>query len=166
MSSVLSKISDLLTSDPIFLLALFAIFFFYAMYFGRGKIVSIIISFYPAMILYRAFPFFDKLASFSSKAGETGLVLEKLGIFLVFLVIINTILGRYVFSESIHTGAPHLLRTAGFSVALVLLVILFSYNTANFDILHNFSPSIDAIFARSGIEFWWNLAPLIILAFL
>ncbi|HEY4505413.1 MAG TPA: hypothetical protein VJG67_01865 [Candidatus Paceibacterota bacterium] len=162
MSELLTKAVNLLTGDGVFLLVIFAVFFVYAMYLGRGRIISLILSFYPATLLYNAFPFIDKL----TMSSEKGLVLGKIGIFLVFLIPINIILNRYVFAESFYTGTSHMIRTGGLALVTVILVILFSYNTVNFDVLHDFSPGMDIIFSGASREFWWNLTPLAILAFL
>lgn len=157
-----TKILALLSSDVVFLGVLLVIFFAFTMYFGRGRIISLILSFYPATLLYKSFPFMDKLAM----DGDMAVTYGKIGIFLIFLIPINIVIGKYVFSESFYTGGEHIFRNIGLSLTLVILIILFSYNTVNFDALHNFSPAIDAIFSGADRTFWWNIAPIILLGVL
>ncbi len=165
-ASVLSagtvKLTSFFTGDILFLAILFVIFFVYAIYLGRSRMISLILSFYPATLLYKTFPFIDKI---TASTGNT-LLLVKFGIFLVFLIPINLIIGRYMFSELIHVRSSNIIQTIGLSIVMVIMIIMFSYNTINFDSLHNFSPMMDAIFAGSDRVFWWNLAPIVLLAVL
>jgi hypothetical protein len=156
---MLNKLTALLSGDVAFLGLILVIFFGYAMYFGRGRIISLILSFYPATILYKAFPFMDKLTMESSQA----LVLGKLGLFILFLIPINIVIGKYIFSESFYSGGANIFRNFGLSAIIVILIILLSYSTISFNVIHDFSPAMDAIFAGTDRVFWWNLAPILLL---
>lgn len=162
-TTLLTKVSGFLTGDIVFLLAVFVVLFVACMYLGKGRFISIIVSFYPATLLYKSFPFINKMLVMT---GEVGVLLNKVLIFLIFLVPIYLIVNRYVAHYGEYGIAEGALRNAGFSVALLILIIVFTYTTVNLDAIHNFGPQIDAIFAGEGKIFWWRIAPIALLALL
>lgn len=149
------------SGDLAFLLVLFVLFFIFVMYMGRGMIVSFILAYYPATSLYTTFPFLSK---FLVLHGDNMVLLNKIGIFLLFLVPLVIIIDRYIFSASEYGGSNGVLKSAGLSIASVALVVLFSYNIVNYDLFHNFSTQIDQLFTFSGALFYWNLGPILLLA--
>ena len=149
------------TVDLLVLGGLFLLFFAYAMYFGKDRIISLILAFYPAQLLYKIFPFLDKLLVLK---GGLWLVVNRIFIFLLFLIPINIIIARYVFSDSGY-GSQKIFRVAGFSLVGVILVLIFNYSVINFGPIYNFSESIGSLFSPDKI-FYWDLASLGILFFL
>lgn len=156
------KAAPSLTTDLIMLAVLFVLFALYTLYFGKNRIVAFILAFYPAAFFYEHFPFAAKLMVLS---GPNLVVLNKVLIFLVFLVPLNIIISRYIFAESGYDGSSHYLRTAGFALAAVVLVLLFTYSIVSLDVFYNFSATIDKLFA-TGNMFWWSIAPLGLMLFL
>jgi len=159
MSSLISKITGALSSDLVFLATLFVLIYICVIYFSRTRIISLIISFYPASLLYKLFPYTDKLLLME---GNIGIFLNKLIIFLVFYIITNIALSRFFHSYTDYSTTP---RKLGLSLAILVLILLFSYTIANFDVLHNFSDKIDALFAVGDRVFWWAIVPLVIMLF-
>ncbi len=147
------------SSDIFVLVVLFIIFFVYALYFGKSRIISLILAFYPAQLLFQNFPFLNSLLFMK---GESLLLLNKVLIFLVFWIVLDILIGRYVFQDSGY-GSMHYARLAGYAVAMVIIVMIFSYSIVSLDVVHNFSPSIDVIFTGADRLFWWLLAPLALL---
>ena len=162
-SSTFSQIGHFLPGDILFFVVMFIICGVFAIYFGRGRMVSVILAFYLAGILYSSFPFMNKLLVLQ---GEKLLLFNKLGIFLLFLVPISLILYRYLFSESEYSGSSHLIRTAGLALIGVIIVVMTSYTVLSYDALHNFSPSIDALFMPTARIFYWNTGIIALLALL
>jgi hypothetical protein len=152
----------LASMDAVVIVGLFILFFAYAMYFGRSRVISIILAFYPAQFLYEHFPFFDKLLLLK---GESLLTLNKVVIFLLFFIPLDIIIARYIFSESEY-GSSKVFRIAGFSLAGVILVLLFTYSVVSLDSLYNFNSMIDNLFSSTNNIFYWNLVPIILLFFL
>ena len=150
------------SSDIFILVILFIIFFAYAIYFGKNNIISLILAFYPAQLFYEHFPFINSLLVLK---GDSLLILNKVLIFLLFLIPFSILIGRYIFKDSGY-GSMHYVRIAGYAVAMVILVLIFSYSIISLDVFHNFSPSIDVLFTPGNHIFWWNLAPLLLLFFL
>lgn len=157
------KIGGILSSDLIVLGTIFVLFFLYAIYFGRDRVVAFIFAFYPAVFLYQTLPFFDKLIVLH---GDRLILLNKLGLFLLLFIPLNIIIARYIFSESYGGGGKHYLRIAGCALASVVLFLVFYYKILNLETLYNFSPAVDILFSGPNRLFWWTLAPLAILLFL
>lgn len=161
-SSTLSQIGHFLKGDMLFFVVAFIIFFIFTLYAGRGRVISIILAYYPASLLFTSLPFINKLLIPQDKM----LVINKIAIFLIFLVPISIIINSYIFSESAHSGASHLLRTAIFGFIILSMTVMFSYNLVNYDVFHNFSSSIDSLFEPSSKIFYWNIGFFLLLAFI
>jgi hypothetical protein len=159
ITSFLNGSGSYFSSDIVVLLVLFFVFLFYALYFGKNTIIATILAFYPAEFFYQNFPFMN---SFLVLKGESLLLLNKVLIFLLFLIPLVILIGRYVFQDSGY-GSAHYLRSGGYALAMVVLVLIFSYSIVNLDSVHNFSTSIDTLFSGANHIFLWNLAPLALL---
>lgn len=156
------KTSGSFTTDFVILVVIFLIFFFYGMFFDKRRLISLILAFYPARFLYEHFPFMSRTIVLH---GSQLIVLNKTFIFLIFLILIDIIISRYIFSESVASSMQYL-RLGGFSIALTILFLIFYYTVLDISIFYNFSSSIDALFATTPYLFWWNLAPLALLLIL
>lgn len=163
MASLITSLKAFFSGDTLFLCIAFVVFFAYAMFMGRGKIISLILAFYPATLLYNLFPFTAKLVVLH---GDKLIALNKVCIFLIFLVLLSIIISRYIFSASEYTGSAHLLRTAGLSICGVILLLVFSYSTVDLQIFHDFAPKIDALFTGISKLFYWNVGVWALLAIL
>lgn len=146
-------------SDIFVLIILFALFFFYALYFGKNTVIATILAFYPAQYFYQNFPFMNSLLFMK---GDSLLLLNKILIFLLFLIPLVILLGRYVFHDSGY-GSAHYMRSVGYALAMIILVLIFSYSIVSLDSIHSFSPTISTLFTGADRIFWWNLAPLALL---
>lgn len=145
--------------DIIVLAIAFFVIFLFGMYFGKAHLVSLIVSFYPAMLLYERLPF---LEWFVFLKGENLITLNKLIVFVVLLVLIDIIILRFIFSES-KGGPVHFIHIVAGSLAFLILLLILTYSVINLDMIHDFSPTIDNLFMNSPHTFWWNLAPLALL---
>lgn len=161
-SSTLSQIGHFLKGDMLFFVVGFILFLIFALYAGKGRVISLILAYYPASILFSTLPFLNKLLVLQDKM----LVLNKMAVFLIFLIPLSIIINSYVFSESMHTGAEHLFRTAGLALIMLALVVSFSYSVVNYDVFHNFTASTDALFNPISRIFYMNVGIFAILAFL
>lgn len=155
-------VTHYLSSDIVILVLLFVFFFIYALYLGKGAIISLILAFYPAQFFYERFPFVDSAMLLK---GDSLILLNKVGIFLLFLVPLTILFGRYVFHDSGY-GSMHYARMAGYALLCVVIVLIFSYSIISLDSIHNFSSQIDTLFTGSDRIFYWNIAPIAILFFL
>lgn len=147
--------------DFIVLAGILILFFAYVMYFGKNKIISAILAFYPAQFIYSNATFLDK---FLVLKGDYLLTINKIFLFLIIFFPINIIIGRYIFSDS-GFGSGKALRSAGLAITALIVLLVFWYSVVNLDAFYNFSSQIDGAFSKSNI-FYWNLAPFVLLYFL
>jgi hypothetical protein len=161
----ISKLTAFFTfsSDLTFLLGVFILFFVFAAYFGRGNIVSYILAFFPASFLYNTLPFLNTLVVLK---GDKLILVNKLVIFLIFLLPLTIIINRYIFSATEFSGTMNLLKSLGFASAAFIVFMIFCYTTINIDLFHNFSPQIDILFETTARIFYWTLGVFAILAIL
>ena len=155
------KIGGILSSDFIILATVFVVFFIYALYFGKNRIISFIISFYPAVFLYKIFPFGSKLIILQ---GDKLIALNKIIIFFIFFLPLNIIINRYITGSG--NANFHPLRLIGFAVAGLALTLIFSYSIIDLSLFYHFSTPIEDLFSGATRIFLWNLLPLAILAIL
>lgn len=146
-------------SDVIALLIIFAVCFGYALYFGKNRAISLSISFFVAEYFFGHFPFMKSLLVLT---GEIPLLLNNIGIFLLFLIPVDIVINKFIFQDSGY-GTAHYLRIGGYAVLLTILVLIFSYSVVSLDLIHNFSGSIDNLFNAPDRLFFWHLAPFILL---
>ena len=147
------------SSDIFVLIVLFLFFFCYALFFGKNMIIATILAFYPAQFFYQNFPFMNSLLVLK---GDPLLLLNKVLIFLLFLVPLSILIGRYVFQDSGY-GRAQYFHSILYALAMVILVLLFDYSVVSLSLVHNFSPSISVLFSGADRIFWWNLSPLALL---
>lgn len=147
------------SSDLVVLLTIFIICFSYALYFGKHRAISLILAFYPAQYFFEHFPFINNLLVLK---GDIPLLLNHVLIFFLFLIPLDIVIGKFVFQDSGY-GTSHYFRIAGYAVAMLILVLLFSYSVVDLNTIHHFSPSIDALFNAPDRIFFWHIAPLIVL---
>jgi hypothetical protein len=159
MLSQFLKTGSATTNDIIVLVTLFVLFATYALYFGKGRIISFILAFYPAVFLYEEFPY---MAKFMLLHGTQLIVLNKIIIFLIFLISLGIMINRFIFSESGYGGSLHLARVAGFALIGVVLTLVFTYSVVSLDVFYTFSPMVSNLFVPANI-FWWTLGPLLLM---
>lgn len=151
-----------MTGDLGFILIFFGIFFFITSYFGRGMIVSLILSFYVSSLVYLLFPFTSKLIFLK---GDLLILINNLIIFLVILIPVTIIINRYM-SSGDYMNYLGFFKITLFSIASLVLLVSLSYIIINYDLLHDFSPQVDALYALNGVSFFIFLLPIIVLVFL
>jgi hypothetical protein len=164
MQAVLTYIKSVgnISTDVATLLIVFFAFFFYTLYFGKNRTISFILAYYPALFLYNAFPWVSKLLILT---GPKMLALNKVGIFLIFLLPLSIVINRYIFADS-GAGGVHILRVGGLALVCLTLVLLFSYTVVDLSLFHDFGSHIDVLFSNPTKDWIGNLAPLVLLAFL
>ncbi len=160
--SGLSTLTGWLGSDIVFIASLFFIFLVFAMYFGRGRICSLILAYYPSVILFNSFPFTNKLTSLGS--GEGMVALNQAAVFLIFFIPLNFIIHRSLFCDTGSEGKSFG-KSVGLAFGALVLFVVFAYNVVNLDAFHNFSGTLDKLFSVDDYLFWWELAPLAIMGF-
>jgi|GEM_PF-2988637 len=153
------KIGSIVTSDILVLAVIFIIFFAYAL-FSKDRIISFILAFYPAAYLFKLFPYVNTLVVLS---GDRAILINKIVIFLIFLIPTSIVVNRYIFSESFHRSTG-MFRSGGYALAFVIEILIFYYSILSLAAIYAFSPAISSLFSTPDRIFWWSLAPLLIMS--
>lgn len=148
------------SSDAVTIAILAVIFASYGIFFGKGKLISIILSFYPSVYIFDSIPYFKKILSGSpitlSEAVVQGLI------FLALFIPINFVFKHFIHGEFSFSRIRKVLEAGILGLTATSLVILFSYHVINLQKIYNFSAGIDALFLGTNI-FWWLLAPFVVI---
>src|SRR5258708_4907436 len=145
------------SSDVVVILVLVALGSAYAFLRGKRKAVSLILSFYPAVVIFRYLPFFKQyLANNQISAPE---VLTQVVIFLVILIPIHLVLNRLIATEFSFSGIKKIIELLAFGVATSILAVFFSYQIVNMRSVYNFGGGIDILFS-GNLLFLWVVLPL------
>ncbi len=151
-----------LTGDLVILFILFVIFTLVAAYTGKSRFVTIILSFYPTVFVYKNLPFINSLIFLH---GDGMVFVNKVCIFLLILIVFGIIIGRHVFSDTGYTGLSALSRVVGVSISLLVLILVFSFSVIDTSVVHAFSTQINSLFSTPAKIFWWTILPLGFLLF-
>lgn len=149
-----------LSSDIVVIAALTAVFASVGLFFGKDRLVALILTFYPAGLIFTHFPYFSKYTQPKIYAFQNSLI--ALGIFLIIFIVVYFIIRNFVSSDFSFSSIKKVVEAGVLGLAASSLAILFSYNVVNLSKLYNFSSGIDRLFDGSAL-FWWLLAPFVIL---
>ena len=145
--------------DFFIIVVLFGALFLFAWYAGRGPFVALLLALYAAYAVYLIFPYANLLPT----APALTALLARVGLFLVFVLVVYMILRRVVVSDFLYVGLFGLI-TLAFLGGTFLLAL--AYQAFPVSSVYHFTPAVDAIFAPKQYFFWWFIAPLVGLFFL
>ncbi len=147
------------------LIILFFVFsiFLVGLSLGRSRILLLLICLYVAAFLESHFIYFDKLLEMMKGRPEFWL---HIGLFWVIFIIGLAILNRSALKQSLT-----LRETSFFPIALIAVLaigFLASLMAAYLppEIVNNLPAGVVKLFGTKNAQFWWALAPLIILLFM
>ena len=164
MSAVLTTIKNFLgqfSGDVLLLISLTIIIFGAVFYFGKARAVTFVISFHLASILYLTFPFLDRLFFLDEPRM---LALNKIGIFLVFFIILYFITSKFISTALVYDAGTGIVKKLLITAGILVCVLIFVYQMADITDLYDFSPHIDQLFDSEAKLFYWKAATLLLLA--
>lgn len=106
----------------IVILAVFAIVAIFAYYKGKEMIFSIIASFYPAIVIYKAFPYIDSVIFFKETALQV--FLSHLLVFAVIFIPIFFAVQRVMYASGGGKGIWGVLDAVFLSISIISLSIV------------------------------------------
>lgn len=146
-------------SDFLIILVLVAFFFAFAWYVGRGPFVAIMLSYYGAYAIYIAFPYEQYLPQAPALTALLAHAAVYVGLGFAFYIILR----RIVVSDFLYVGNIGLIILS--FLASTFLIAL-AYHVFPVEMIYDFTPAMDALFAAKEFFFWWFVAPAIGLFFL
>jgi len=150
------------SSDAVIIAGIAVLFTAYGIFFGKGKLISLILAFYPATYLYKIFPYAKKITSIVPAGGSEAIA--QLVIFLALFLPIAYILSTFIFAEFSFSRIKKVISSAALGVTATSLTLLFSYHVINLQKIYNLSAGVDKLFLGSNV-FWFLLAPFVIIFF-
>ena len=148
-----------LGSDFLIVIILFALFFLFAYYVGRGPFVAVLLAFYAAYALYIAFPYMSYLPT----APALTALLAHVGLYFALTFLFYIILRRVVVSDFLYIGLLGLFALSFLGAAFLLAL---AYHVFSVTSIYHFTPVVSTLFAAKQYFFWWFVAPAIGLFFL
>jgi hypothetical protein len=161
-SGLLASVWESVTSislDILIVLVSFALLVLYTFYFGKGRIIVLILALYVSALLYVFFPYLDSISFFSDL--PTSVAWSKMLIFAGFVVVSALVMGRLIGAEfSISTLYGWFETLLLSSLAVVLLLVL-SYHLLPVSEIYDFGAYLDKLFEPVEYLFWWLVLPLL-----
>lgn len=151
------------SSDAVVIAGLIAGFTAYGLFFGKSRLVTAILSLYPAAFIFKLIPFFQEILKQTSATPQD--VLIKLVIFVLIFIPIHLVMNHFISAEFSFSRIRKFIEAGILGVVATSTVIAFSYQVINISKLYNFSSGIDSLFI-SGNFFWWLVASFVALFFL
>lgn len=157
-----NQISALLRNpswDIIVVFVFIALGFFYGIFAGKSKLVSLLFSLYVSGFLFENFYYLNKLAGGRGVFEE---FLIKAAVFVVLAAILT-----FLFSKSLSGDYSSTRKNwwksllLSFACAGLLLSYIFHFFPARE--IFTFSPLIQNLFASNAAFFWWLIIPFIAL---
>lgn len=145
-------------NDFLIVIILFAVFFFFAWYVGRGSFVALLIALPAAYAPYAIFPY---LSLFPAEPPLTAF-LAHIGLYAVFVVLFFIILRRVIVSDFLYIGT---LGLAILSFLGAAFFIALASHIPSMTAVYQFTPPITELFTPDKYFFWWFSAPVIGLLF-
>lgn len=127
-------------------------------YKGKGILFSIIVSFYPAAMLYAAFPYKAKFLFFNDNNEQ--IFYSHALIFGIFFVLAFIIANRLIFSDGTRTGIMGFVDALLLSASVVLLTLALSFHILPYRDVYNLGAQFQTFFSGSLGYFISVLAPM------
>ncbi|HZS42872.1 MAG TPA: hypothetical protein VFA52_01500 [Candidatus Paceibacterota bacterium] len=167
MKTILALLPNSLThsygADLSILVILFILTAVYGLYWGKQRLVSLILAFYPAILLFLNFPYVNNLLLIKATAGQ--IFVSKCVIFLIFLIPIHLIFNRFVFGDFGFNSNRKFLQAAILSISILILIIVFFYRVVPLTNVYSVSLPLARYLSTSKDFFWWLLVPFVGLFF-
>lgn len=138
---------------------IFGFFIAFSIYFGKSKLVSIIFSFYPALLIFENFPFFKQIDSLSDSL--LGIFLIKLAVFLVPVIFIYFILNKAILIEWSYSKIWGFAQSVLLSLIALSLSLILVCKIIPIEGIYSFSQPVVSLFNSQSLLFWWLLVPLV-----
>ena len=151
------------SSDAVVIGGMFAVATAYGLFFGKGRIVSLILALYPTALIFELIPYFKDILG--TVSGTSSDVLVKAVIFVIILLPLHFVISHFIFTDFSFSRIRKTFEAGILGLSALVLLIAFSYRVIDISELYNFSSGVDTLFASANF-FWWLLAPFVALTFL
>lgn len=145
-------------SDFLIVIALFAAFFLFVWYIGRGPLVALLLALYAGYAVYSFFPYTSLLPT----SPATTTLFSHLGLYAAITFIFFIILRRVVVSDFLYIGLFGIISLSFLGAAFLLALAYHVFPVAS---IYHFTPAVALLFAPKAYFFWWFVGPALGLFF-
>lgn len=156
MQSILSSVTSNLNLTLITVVLLLTVISFYR---GRSILYSIILAFFPAAILYAAFPFKQQMLFFTNGADQ--LFYSNLIIFLGFFALAFLGAVRIVHSEYTRSGIAGFVDALALSISVVLLTTALTFHILPYRDIYHLGSYVQGFLSSKNGYFISMLIPVV-----
>jgi|GEM_PF-5613544 len=146
-----------LSTDLLTFLVIFLVFYSVGVFIGRARLSSLMLSLYPAAIIFLTFPYTYNLTFIRGVKNNNEW--SAFLVFLFFLIICFTLISRLIHTGEWH-GLKRWLYTALFAFFGVFQTIAMGYNVLPFSKLIMLTTGWHSFFHTPIVNFAFLLAPL------
>ncbi len=147
-------------SEFAYLLIVFGIMWFIAVFRGRQAIINLIFGLYLALLISIEFPFYDQLLGDAS--GTTAAAIQ-LVIFALFTVLATWLFARVMPDEFQENKMETMGKKILLAFSATIVVMIFSFHVLPVTEFLTPGTPIQSIFAPESFFFTWLMLPLVIL---
>lgn len=148
-------------SFNITLLVVIALLTALSFYKGKSTLFSLIVSFYPAAMLYASFPYKEKMLLF--KDTNEHIFYSHAIIFAVFFALSFWVARRIVHSDGTRSGFVGFLDALFLSISVVILTVALCFHVLPYRDIYNLGSQFQNFFSGSLGYFVSMFAPMFVL---
>lgn len=156
MQSILSSVTSTINITLITVVLLLTVISFYR---GRSILYSIILAFFPAAVLYAAFPFKQQMLFF--KDGSDQLFYSNLIIFFGFFALAFFGAVRVIHSENTRSGLAGFIDSLVLSVSVVLLTTALTFHILPYKDIYHLGSYVQSFLSSTNGYFVSMLIPVV-----
>ncbi len=145
-----------------FLLGVFTIALFIAIWQGRQTIINLTCALYLALLLFSNFPYLTSILGEGHKVTSTAII--TIGVFGVMATLCYLLFNRVMPREYLEGKFESFPKKVLLSAALTVLVVLICYTVLPINTFLTPQPELLTLFTREHLAFWWLVVPLIAMA--
>lgn len=142
-----------ITLDVVVLIVAFVILAAYGLYLGKSRLMAFVFAFYPAMLLYAAFPYTANITFWKGSAQQVAL--SKLLIFGVIFIICNVVVHRFIQGDFSFGKSKRFFEIATLAISGLILMLVVWHYAVPLESVYGFSGGISRFFSGSVGVFWW-----------
>lgn len=133
-------------------------------YKGKGLLFSLLVSFYPASIMYASFPYKAKFLFSTTSAQNT--FYSHLGIFAVFFILSFLVARRIVHSDGTRGGFIGFLDALLLSASVVVLTVALTFHILPYRDIYSLGAQFQNFFSGSLGYFVSIVSPMAVLYYM
>lgn len=128
---------------------------------GKGKIIALILSFYPAVFFYSQFPIIEKLVFL--KENQWQIFFNRLILFAIFFILTFLVISIIAGGRVLYTDRSQKLKIFILSICVFVLTLLTIHQIIPLPEALKYMPKSGDFFASDKYFFWLILSPLAII---